>query len=76
MSTREDHLKCLNELIEEEHGIELTETDKLVDSGMDSFGTTMVLLALDQRFDKKFDANWTKSVNIDELTVKDILDRI
>lgn len=74
--SREENLDWVNELIEEEHGTALTEDDKLIDSGADSFGITMVLLALDQRFEGKFDAKWIKSVNIDKLTVKEILDRI
>lgn len=73
---REESLIWLNELIEEEHGEPLTEKDKFIDSEVDSFGITMILLTLDQEFGDKFNQEWLKSVVIKDLTITQILDRM
>ena len=74
--SREENLAWLNELLEEEHGMALVEGDKLIDSEIDSFGITMVLLTMDQKFGEKFNDKWLKSIVIEELTVTQILDRM
>lgn len=71
----QDILDFINSKIREEHGRPVTIDDKLVDSEVDSFGITMVLLALDEEY-HRFDPEWLKDTNIAELTVNEIVDRI
>lgn len=68
-------LEKLNEFIRAEHGKRVQLDDKLIDSELDSFGTVMVLADMDNEY-KKFDRDWLKTVNILELTIQEIVDRV
>lgn len=72
MSTPLDNL---NTFIRAEHGNRVTLEDKLIDSGLDSFGLVMVLADMDGEYGC-YGKSWFQEVNIPELTVKDLLDRI
>ena len=65
----------INRLIRDEHGKRVKPSDKLVDSEVDSFGLTMVLLELDELYGC-FGKEWFKETSIPDLTIQDMLDRI
>jgi acyl carrier protein len=49
--TREEIIPFVNKAIREEHGMPLVNgSDKLIDTGCDSFGVVMVLLALEDKY--------------------------
>lgn len=68
-------LKEINELLKEEHGNPITEIDRLVDSGIDSFGLTMVLLTLDQKYNLYTKEEFSK-LDFENILAQDIIDRI
>ena len=66
----------INKIVREEHGMPMrTEEDKLVDTGCDSFGITMVLLNLDQKYNA-FNDEWIKNNPVEEWTLGSIIDRV
>ena len=75
MSNTEEILEVINVAIREEHGNRLQLTDKLIDSGIDSFGITMVLLALDEKY-AAFSSDWVGKTEIPSLTIQDLIDRV
>lgn len=78
--TRESILEELNEIIEEEDGVATEDEDTLFkDLGLDSFGSTMFFLEVDDRynyFKGQTKEEFMKSVNWQNLRVKDIIDNI
>lgn len=66
----------INKVVREEHGMPMrTEEDKLVDTGCDSFGVVMVLLAIEDKY-KVYSKEEMKGLVIEELTLGNMLDRI
>ena len=78
--TRKSNLKWLNEQIREEHGNKLKEKDLLISSGCDSFGVTMVLLAINGEYGIYTAEDTKKGLyrgrERDKLKIKHILDDI
>ena len=78
--TRETILEELNEIIEEEDGVATEDENALFkDLGLDSFGSTMFFLEVDDRYDYfkgKSKEEFMKSVDWQNLRVKDIIDNI
>lgn len=73
---REDIVVFLNKTIREEHGMPLVNgNDKLVDTGIDSFGVVMVLLALEDKYGI-YTKDELKAVIVEELTLDDIVNRV
>lgn len=73
---REDIVVFLNKTIREEHGMPLVNgNDKLVDTGIDSFGVVMVLLALEDKYGV-YTKDELKVVIVEELTLDDIVNRV
>ena len=74
---RTEALEYLNDLLVEEHGKKLLENELFIDSGVDSFGTTVVIMEMDAKYGC-FDNEWFTEVlgSIETLKVSDILDRI
>jgi len=66
----------LNRRIADEHGNVVTINDKWKDTMVDSFGTTVVFLDMDEQYGC-YDSEWFKSVtNWEELTISEIIGRI
>lgn len=72
---REEILRVINEIIEEEHGTIVTEDSMLVDAQIDSFATVMLFLGLDEKFEA-FPKDKFEKLEFSELTIKDIIDII
>ena len=69
-------LEYMNELIREEHGNRVTMESKWSDAEVDSFGTTMVFLAMDEKYGC-YSNDWFRSVtNWKDMPVIEILERI
>lgn len=68
-------LEFLNEKIREEHGNKVTIESKWTDTGLDSFGTTMVLADMDNEYGC-FPKEWFTTVDWEALKVSDILDKV
>lgn len=73
--TRESLLEEINELLEEEHGNAISEEQALVESEIDSFGLTMVLVAIDQKY-KVYPKEVFKDLPFDTITAKDVINDI
>ena len=73
--TRIEILEVINDIIEEEHGVPVKEDYALIDSELDSFGTVTLFLELDTRF-KCFPKEWLQSIEVEDLFVKELVDRI
>lgn len=69
-----DSLAVLNKFIRGEHGNPVGLEDAWSDAGIDSFGTTMVLCDMDERYGC-FDRNWLKTVDWNTLTIRDVVER-
>lgn len=72
---REEILRVINEIIEEEHGTIVTEDSMLVDAQIDSFATVMLFLGLDEKFEA-FPKDKFEKLEFSGLTIKDIIDII
>jgi len=75
MILTEDILNVINDAIKEEHGVAVTIDSLLIDSDIDSFGITMVLLKLDEQY-AKFSADWVSMADIPTLTVRVLIERV
>ena len=74
----EEILTKLNKLIKNEHGSKVTIDSMWADAKVDSFGTTVIFLDLDEEY-KCFDKEWfdtTLRSGREKLTIKDIVERI
>jgi len=65
----------INKTVREEHGNRITIDSKLIDCGVDSFGISMVLLALDEKY-SRFSSEWLEKNSIEDLTIKTIVERV
>lgn len=73
----QDILDFLNSKIREEHGNRVNMESKWMDAGVDSFGTTMVFLDMDEKYGC-FSKEWfsTHVGRWDQLTVREIVERV
>ena len=79
--TRTEILNVINEIIEEEHGEIVCESNTLADCGIDSFGYAILFVGLegaieDQTGIKVFEPKVLSEINPSEVTVKELLDII
>ena len=70
----EKFLARFNEITREEHGDKIGIDDFIIDSNVDSFGITMVLLELHEEY-KCFPVEWLKDEDIEAITVRDLYER-
>lgn len=70
-------LNFFNTLIRGEHGNRVTMESKWIDSGVDSFGTTMIFSDLDEKY-KCFPKEWFHEHigRWNQLTVREIVERV
>jgi len=73
--TEESILAEINKLIRTEHGTKVSIDSLLKDSGMDSFGFSMVIMELDNKYGC-FDNEWFDSNVDDNLTVRTLVERV
>ena len=79
--TRADILNVINEIIEEEHGEIVCESNTLADCGIDSFGYAILFVGLEGAIEdrtgiKVFGPKVLSEINPSEVTVKELLDMI
>ena len=79
--TRTEILNVINEIIEEEHGEVVCESNTLSDCGIDSFGYAILFVGLegaieDQTGIKVFGPKVLSEINPSKVTVKALLDMI
>jgi len=79
--TRKEVLDIINELIDEEMGIAVTEDSLLIDCEIDSFGYAMIWLGLNEKLSKYFEKPVFPNNEVDEydystLSIKWILDKV
>ena len=72
---RAEILEVINEIIETEHGVAVTENSLLEDAEIDSFAVLMVFLELDEKFEA-FTKEKFETVEFKGLTIKDIIDTV
>lgn len=72
---KEELLEYINGLLEEEHGNPIGYTDTLVSSGIDSFGLTMVLIGIDNKY-KIYPKEVFATLNFAELTANDVIEKV
>lgn len=65
----------INSIIKEEGGHSIGAEEKIVDSGIDSFDFTMVLIAIDHKYGIYPKEEFSK-LNFAELTPKEVIERI
>jgi len=75
---REDVLFNINEIVRQEKGTRVDETSTLRDAALDSFGITMLFIALDDLYHYFNKAGYTKDpfkqIPYDTITIKEIID--
>ena len=72
----EEITQFVNKRIRHEHGKAMRDrTDKLVDTGIDSFGITMVILELEIEYGILTDEQLT-TIEIKDITLGDIIDMV
>ena len=72
----EEITQFVNRRIRHEHGKAMRDrTDKLVDTGIDSFGITMVILELENEYGILTDEQLT-TIEIKDITLGDIIDMV
>ena len=72
----EEIIQFVNKRIRHEHGKAMRDrTDKLVDTGIDSFGITMVILELEMEYGILTDEQLTR-IDIEDITLGDIIDMV
>ena len=72
----EEITQFVNKRIRHEHGQAMRDrTDKLVDTGIDSFGITMVILELENEYGILTDEQLT-TIEIKDITLGDIIDMV
>jgi acyl carrier protein len=75
--TREEYKKIINDILVSENARELEEHELLKDSGLDSFGFIVLYITLDAEYHlNKFDNAYATSIDYNNYTLKDMLDRI
>lgn len=74
--TREEVTVYVNRIVREEHGMPMkVDEDKLIDTGVDSFGIVMVLLALEDKYGV-YDKEELSKIVVEELTLGAIVNRV
>lgn len=71
-------LDILNKLIRSEHGKRVNMTSLWMDAEVDSFGTTMVFLEMEDKYPGHFDSEWfaTNAVaGFQNMTIRSIVER-
>lgn len=75
---REQVLARINEIVREEHGNRVNEASKVLDTELDSFGLTMLFIALDQEYKYFEKAGYGDDVAgkipYDTLTISEVID--
>ena len=72
----EEITQFVNKLIRQEHGKAMRDrTDKLVDTGIDSFGITMVILELENEYGILTNEQLAR-IEIKDITLGDIIDMV
>ena len=72
----EEITQFVNKRIRQEHGKAMRDrTDKLVDTGIDSFGITMVILELENEYSILTNEQLTR-IEIKDITLGDIIDMV
>lgn len=80
--TRVEILGIINGIIEEEHGIKLTEDNLLIDCNIDSFGYAMLWLGIEAKLDEMYGIErllgkeYIDNLDYEKLTVKELIDGI
>ena len=71
-------LARINEIVREEHGTRVSETSKILDTELDSFGFTMLFITLDQEykyFEKAgYDGDVSGKIPYATLTISEMID--
>jgi acyl carrier protein len=76
MVSKEEAVTFINDKVREEHGMPMrTDGSKLVETGIDSFGTVMILLELENEYGV-YSKEELKTVAVEELTLGDMVNRI
>ena len=74
---KENVLDYINVIVREEKGNRVDETSTLRDAALDSFGITMLFIALDERYQyfKKggYGDNPFKEIHYDTITIKEVI---
>lgn len=73
--TRAVLLNEINELIENEYGEPIEEHQKLIESGIDSFGLTMVVVELDQKY-SIYPKEVFRNLAFEKITAESVIDDI
>lgn len=68
-------LDFLNQRIREEHGNRVSIDSKWTDAEVDSFGTTVIFLDMDEKYGC-FSKEWFIKVTWADLTIRDIVERV
>lgn len=68
-------LDFINSKVREEHGNRITIDSMWIDANVDSFGTTMVFLEMDEKYGC-FDKDWLSVTKISELSIKEIVKKV
>lgn len=72
----EEITQFVNKVIRQEHGKAMRDrTDKLVDTGIDSFGITMVIIELEGKYGILTNEQLAK-IEIKDITLGDIIDMV
>lgn len=72
---REKILNELNKILVTENAKEISESNLLTDSELDSFGYAMLFIELNENYNC-FDKEYLNSINYKSYTAKDLIDRI
>lgn len=70
-----DILDFLNKQIRAEHGASVTINSMWSDANVDSFGTTVVFLEMEEKYGI-FDRDWFSTTNFATLTVRDVVEKV
>lgn len=73
--TEETILARINELIEEENGEAIDANTPIIDSGVDSFGITMVFVELDTEYGV-YPKEEFKNIQFETITPADVIDKV
>ena len=71
----EEIVEFANNILVEEHGRKIKLHEKLIDSGVDSFGITVVFMEINAKYDV-YSHKELDTLLIIEITMQDVVDRI
>lgn len=73
--SEDEVLAFFNKKVRAEHGNKVTIDDMFIDANLDSFGTTVVFLDMDEAY-KAYDSIWFRSItDWTQVSIKDIIER-